>query len=96
VPATGSTRSTNGARRLCITHDQVNGDAFSLTREFLAQMLGVRRSGVSDVAQGMQKDRLTRYARGRIEVLDRAGLEARPRDCNWIIRGALAPMLQAA
>jgi hypothetical protein len=83
------------ARWLCMTRDRVNGDTFPLTQEFLAQMLGVRRAGVSDVARRLQEDGLIRYSRGRMEVVDRAGLEARTCECYRIIRDAFEQMLQA-
>jgi CRP-like cAMP-binding protein len=83
------------ARWLVMTADRVNGETFLLTQEFLAQMLGIRRAGVSEVASQLQKDGLIRYARGRIEILDRPRLEARSCDCYLIIRGAFERMLQA-
>lgn len=63
------------ARWLLMTHDRVGSDEFLLTHDFLAQMLGVRRSGVSLAAKALQKKKLIRYSRGKIIVLDRDGLE---------------------
>jgi CRP-like cAMP-binding protein len=83
------------ARWLCMTHDRVNGDTFQLTQEFLGQMLGVRRASVSEVASRLQEDGLIRYSRGQIEVVDRAGLEARACDCYRIIRDAFEQMLDS-
>jgi len=69
------------ARWLLMTHDRAHGDRFYLTHAFLAQMLGVRRSGVSVAAEALQKKQLIQYARGHVNVLDRKGLEAASCQC---------------
>ena len=73
------------ARWLLHTHDRVNGGTFALTQEFLAQMMGVRRATVSEVAAGLQRDGLIEYSYRQITVLDRVGLEAAACECYRII-----------
>lgn len=69
------------ARWLLMTHDRVNTDAFSLTQEFLAMMLGVQRPTVNIAAATLQRAGFIHYTRGRIAVLDRTGLETAACDC---------------
>lgn len=74
------------ARWLLMTHDRVGRDEFSLKQEFLAEMLGVRRAGVSVAASTLQSAGIIRYSRGTIHVLDRQRLEAASCECYNIIR----------
>lgn len=74
------------ARWLLMTHDRMGNDEFQLTQEFLSNMLGVRREGVSRAAADLQKRNLISYSRGRLRVIDRAGLEATSCGCYEIIK----------
>lgn len=73
-------------RWLLMTQDRVGLDQFSLTQEFLSQMLGVRRASVNEVATTIQKAGLIQYRRGKITILDREGLEASSCECYKIIK----------
>jgi CRP-like cAMP-binding protein len=69
------------ARWLLMTHDRVEGDDFPLKQEFLAHMLGVRRTGISEVAGRLQRKGLIKYSRGWMRIIDREGLERLSCDC---------------
>ncbi|GHH43879.1 Crp/Fnr family transcriptional regulator [Lentzea cavernae] len=76
------------ARWLLMTADRMHSDQFPLTQEFLAQMLAVRRSSVSEVAGALAEDGCIRYSRGNIMVLDRDRLETNACSCYRVIRDA--------
>jgi CRP-like cAMP-binding protein len=76
------------ARWLLMMHDRVPGDAFEITHEFLAQMLGVRRAGVTVAMGTLQAEGVVRYMRGRVAVLDRRRLEEASCGCYAITRAA--------
>ncbi|GAC1655913.1 MAG: Crp/Fnr family transcriptional regulator [Gemmatimonadaceae bacterium] len=76
------------ARWLLLTHDRVETDEFGLTQEFLATMLGVRRAGVSVAASVLQDAGLIRYTRGRITIVNRAGLQRAACECYEATRRA--------
>ena len=64
-----------------------------MTQELIANMLGVRREGVTEAALKLQKLGLIKYARGRITVLDRAGLEERTCECYVVVKKAYDHLL---
>ena len=78
------------ARWLLMTHDRVGAPVFVLTQDFLAIMLGVRRAGVSVAAGRLQRAGLIRYSRGRMEILDREGLEEASCECYRIVTDSYA------
>lgn len=69
------------AKWLLRCHDRVQGEAFNLTQEYLATMLGSQRTTVNEAAQALQKSGAIAYSRGRITVLDRAALERVACEC---------------
>jgi len=69
------------ARWLLMAHDRLDGDDLALTHEFLATMLGVRRSGVSAALASLQAAGLVRQRRRRVIIYDRPGLEAAACSC---------------
>jgi signal transduction histidine kinase len=72
-------------RCLLTVHDRVSGDNFRLTHELMANMLGVRRAGVTEAAVRLREAGLIGYAHGRIRILDRAGLESAACECYRVI-----------
>jgi CRP-like cAMP-binding protein len=71
---------------LLMTQDRVGAERFSLTQEFMAQMLGTNRTGVTEVAGRLQREGLIHYLRGKLAVRDRPGLEATACECYRAIR----------
>ncbi len=78
---------------LLMTHDRVEGDEFYVTHEFLSQMLGARRSGVTVIAGSLQRRGLIRYRRGQITILNRRGLEKAACECYSVVRGEFDRLL---
>jgi CRP-like cAMP-binding protein len=74
------------ARRLLVAHDSAESDTILLTHESLAQMLGVQRAGLSITAAAFQRAGLIRYTRGRVTIIDRAGIEDVACECYRMLR----------
>jgi CRP-like cAMP-binding protein len=73
-------------RWLLLSLDRLRGSDLVMTQELIANMLGVRREGVTEGALKLQKAGLIRYGRGHITVLDRAGLEMRTCECYAVVK----------
>jgi CRP-like cAMP-binding protein len=73
-------------RWLLLSLDRLEGSELVMTQELIANMLGVRREGVTEGALKLQKAGLIQYARGRITVLDRKGLEDRTCECYAVVK----------
>jgi CRP-like cAMP-binding protein len=73
-------------RWLLLSLDRLASSELTMTQELMANMLGVRREGVTEAAGKLQAAGLIRYSRGRIKVLDRPGLEARVCECYDVVR----------
>jgi len=82
-------------RWLLLSLDRLQGNELKMTQELIANMLGVRREGVTEGATRLQQAGLIRYARGHITVLDRAGLEARTCECYAVVRKEYDRLLPA-
>ena len=73
-------------RWLLLSLDRLQGNELEMTHDLIANMLGVRREGVTEAAGKLQADGLIRYQRGRITVLDRTRLEARVCECYAVVK----------
>jgi len=73
-------------RWLLLSLDRLQTNELTMTQELIANMLGVRREGVTEAAGKLQTARLIDYSRGRITVLDRPGLEGRVCECYKVVR----------
>ena len=73
-------------RWLLLSMDRLQGNELVMTQELIANMLGVRREGVTEAALKLQAAGLIRYARGHITVLDRPGLELRTCECYAVVK----------
>ena len=82
-------------RWLLLSLDRLPGNQLVMTQELIANMLGVRREGVTEAALKLQKAELIRYSRGRITVLDRGGLERRTCECYAVVKKEYDRLLPA-
>ena len=73
-------------RWLLLSLDRLASGSLTMTQELIANMLGVRREGVTEAAGNLQRAGLIRYSRGRIEVLDRPGLEKAVCECYAVVK----------
>jgi CRP-like cAMP-binding protein len=81
------------ARWLLTSADRMESERLELTQEFLAQMLGSRRSTVTVAAGALQRAGWIDYSRGRIQIVDRAGLEGAACECYRIVRSIYERLL---
>ena len=82
-------------RWLLLSLDRLSGTELVMTQELIANMLGVRREGVTESATKLQKAGLIKYSRGRITVLDRPALEARSCECYGVVKKEYDRLLPA-
>jgi CRP-like cAMP-binding protein len=80
-------------RWLLLSLDRLSSSKLSMTQELIANMLGVRREGVTEAAGNLQKSGLIHYQRGKISVLDRPGLEARSCECYQVVKAEFDRLL---
>ena len=81
------------ARWMLLVSDCIDSDEFLLTQEFIAQMLGVRRSGVTVAANTLSQAGMLRYSRGRVTLVNREVLEATTCECYKVIKGEFKRLL---
>jgi CRP-like cAMP-binding protein len=80
-------------RWLLLSLDRLASNELSMTQELIANMLGVRREGVTEAAGKLQAAGLIRYSRGKITVLDRKGVEARACECYHVVKSEFDRLL---
>lgn len=80
-------------RWLLMMHDRAEGEALPYTHEFLAEMLGANRKSVTLVAQALQRKGFINYRRGKIQILDRSGLEKASCECYRVTKRHLEAVL---
>lgn len=82
-------------RWLLLSLDRLDSNTLTMTQELIANMLGVRREGVTEAAGKLQQANLIEYRRGRITVLDRPGLEAQVCECYQVVKAEFDRLLPA-
>jgi len=80
-------------RWLLLSLDRLSSSSLTMTQELIANMLGVRREGVTVAARSLQRAGLIRYSRGRIDVLDRPGLEKAVCECYAVVKAEFERLL---
>lgn len=80
-------------RWLLLSHDRLDSNELTMTQELIANMLGVRREGVTVAAGHLQAAGLIHYNRGKITISDRTGLEARACECYQVVRNEFERLL---
>jgi Mn-dependent DtxR family transcriptional regulator len=78
---------------LLLSLDRLGSNELAMTQELIANMLGVRREGVTEAALKVQKAGLIKYARGHITILDRPGLEKRTCECYQVVKNEYERLL---
>ncbi|MFN2327838.1 MAG: Crp/Fnr family transcriptional regulator [Chromatocurvus sp.] len=82
-------------RWLLMSFDRLPADRLLMTQELIANMLGVRREGVTEAAGKLQKLGIIAYKRGKIELLDRAGLESHSCECYAVVKNEMDRLLNS-
>lgn len=83
-------------RWLLIARDRVQSDTLCLTQEFISQMIGAPRTSVTAIAGTLQREGLLKYQRGKIVILDPAGLESASCECYTIVKKSISRYIEAA
>lgn len=83
-------------RWLLLSLDLLSGSQINMTQALIANMLGVRREAVTEAAGKLQASGIIRYSRGRIDVIDRPGLEVRACECYGVVKAAYNRLFQTA
>ena len=81
-------------RWLLLSHDRLENDELTMTQELIANMLGVRREGVTVAAGQLQAAGLIQYHRGHIQIMDRPGLETRVCECYQVVKSEFERLLE--
>jgi hypothetical protein len=80
-------------RWLLLSLDRLSSSEVTITQELIANMLGVRREGITEAAGALQRAGLIHYSRGKITVVDRQGLEARVCECYRVVKSEFDRLL---
>ncbi len=83
-------------RWLLLSLDRLSNNSLNMTQELIANMLGVRREGVTEAAGRLQREGVIRYYRGHIEVLDRVRLESQVCECYQVVKTEFERLLPAS